>query len=119
VVGWDPQADAGRERGEERAAMILMVKHTVRNFDTWKPAFEEHQSVRERYGASGHLVYRSASDPNRVTVLTQFPSEQMAKAFMEDPTLRQVMQSAGVEGEPDISMWEEAEAIDYRTRTAA
>jgi hypothetical protein len=47
--------------------MILMVQHTVRDYDAWKAVFDEHQAVRARYGATGHQLYQSADDPNQIT----------------------------------------------------
>jgi hypothetical protein len=39
--------------------MILIVEHRVRDFEAWKPLFDEHGAVRRKYGATGHVVYRS------------------------------------------------------------
>jgi len=60
-----------------------------------------------------HRVYRDISDPNRVVVHNDFPSEEAAKGFMEDPSLKEAMERAGVEGEPGISFMECAERKPY------
>ena len=99
--------------------MILMVKHHVKDYETWKRLFDEHQAVREQHGATGHLLYRGAEDPNRITILNQFPSAQHAREFMEDPTLKEVMARAGVDSEPEVTMWDEAEGREYKARRAA
>jgi len=110
---------SGHKVLKEEQEMILMVTHRVRNFELWKPVFEEHQSVRERYGATGHLIYRSLEDPSLVTIIMQYPSEQRARAFLEDSSLQEAMHRAGVEGEPAISMWTETEGLEYTVRKAA
>ena len=93
--------------------MILMVTHKVRDFDAWKRVFEEHESVRARHGAKGHTLYRRKDDPNLVAVANEFPNAEGAAAFLEDPSLKEAMERAGVEGMPTITMWDEAETRSY------
>jgi quinol monooxygenase YgiN len=88
----------------------VIVQHSVADFDTWKPAFEEHGAVRASHGCSSVDVYRGAEDPNAVTVVMSYPTLDAAKAFTSDPSLREVMAQAGVTGPPSISFLEPAEA---------
>jgi len=99
--------------------MIIIVQHTVRDYDAWKPVFDEHQAVRTRHGATGHQLYRGADDPNEVTVLNYFPSREQAEAFAADPSLKEAMERGGVISEPRVSWVEEAETADYRQTKAA
>jgi quinol monooxygenase YgiN len=99
--------------------MIVIVQHTVRDYDAWKAVFDEHQAVRTRHGATGHWLYRGADDPNEVTVLNQFPSKGQAEAFAADPSLKEAMERGGVTSEPRVSWVEETEAVDYRQSKAA
>ena len=61
--------------------MIVIVQHKVRDYDAWKSVFDEHQAVRTRHGATGHVLYRGADDPNEVTVVNHFPSRPQADIF--------------------------------------
>jgi heme-degrading monooxygenase HmoA len=99
--------------------MDIIVQHTVRDYDTWKVVFDEHQAVRTRHGATGHVLYRGADDPNEVTVVNHFPSRPQAEAFASDPSLKDAMERGGVISEPRITWAEEAEARDYRQSKAA
>ena len=54
--------------------MVVRVTHHVRDYEAWKQVFDEHRAVREQYGATGHVIYRSLDDPNLVTVANFFPS---------------------------------------------
>lgn len=99
--------------------MIVIVQHRVRDFDAWRPVFEEHQPVREQYGCTGHLLYRGLDDPNELTIIMQYPSRQEAEGFANDPSLREAMERGGVESEPRVTMVQEAEAADYSQRKAA
>jgi hypothetical protein len=94
-------------------SMILLVQHRVRDYDAWKPVFDEHQAVREAHGATRHWLYRSADNRNQVIVSTEFPSVDEARGFVDDPSLREAMDRAGVEGEPNIVFCDEVESVDY------
>jgi heme-degrading monooxygenase HmoA len=99
--------------------IVLIVQHTVRDYDAWKPAFDEHESVRRQHGSTGHTVYRGVDNPNEVTVLSLWPSRQQAEAFAADPSLKGAMERGGVVSEPRVTMVEDAESLDYvRQRVA-
>jgi heme-degrading monooxygenase HmoA len=106
-------------RFTRKAIMDIIVQHTVRDYDAWKVVFDEHQAVRTRHGATGHLLYRGADDRNEVTIVNHFPSRKQAEAFASDPSLKDAMERGGVISEPRITWAEEAEARDYRQSKAA
>jgi quinol monooxygenase YgiN len=93
--------------------VILVVHHKVRDYDAWKAVFDEHEGVRRGHGETEHRVYRDVHDRNRVVVHNDFPSEEAARGFMGDPSLKEAMERAGVEGEPGISFIECAERKPY------
>ncbi len=99
--------------------MVIMVQHTVRDFDAWKRVFDEHETVRRRHGATGHQLYRGTDDPNEVTVVNYFPSREQAEAFVTDPSLKEAMERGGVVGEPRVTWAEEIGSVDYRQTKAA
>jgi heme-degrading monooxygenase HmoA len=92
---------------------LLVVHHRVRDFDAWKPVFDEHEGSRREHGALHHWVYRTVDDPNDVVVAVEFRSENDARGFVGDPSLREAMERAGVEGEPQIQFRELVETRDY------
>ena len=98
--------------------MILIVQHTVRDYDTWKPLFDEHEAVRRRYGATGHELYRGANDPNELTIVNHFPSKEQAEAFAADPSLKEAMERGGVISEPRITWAQETETSSYKAKAA-
>ena len=99
--------------------MILIVQHTVRDYETWKTAFDEHESVRTKFGFSGHSLYRDADDPNKVTLALKNDSRERAQEFLRDPSLRAAMERGGVTSEPSSTWLEEAEVTTYAARRAA
>jgi heme-degrading monooxygenase HmoA len=98
--------------------MIIIVQHKVRDYETWKPVFDEHGDVRRRHGATGHELYRGLEDPNEVTVVSHFPSREQAEAFAADPSLQAAMERGGVISEPRITWARETEAVDYKAKAA-
>jgi heme-degrading monooxygenase HmoA len=92
---------------------LLVVHHRVRDFDSWKPVFDEHESSRREHGAKHHWVYRTVDDPNDVVVAVEFRSENDAREFVQDPSLREAMEKAGVEGEPQVQFRELVEDVGY------
>ena len=99
--------------------MILVVQHTVKDYDAWKPLFDEHESTRAKYGGTGHTIYRDADDPNSVTIFNRFETREGAEAFSRDPSLKEAMERGGVTSEPRIMWVEEAESASYAARKAA
>ena len=53
-------------------------------------------------GVKGHSVFQAVDNANDVTVWHDFESMESAQAFMDSPRLREVMNGAGVAGEPTI-----------------
>ena len=88
----------------------LAVRHSVKDYDGWKAAFDGHGEARRRHGSTGHRVLR---DGNDLLILLEFPSESAATAFSSDPSLRTAMEKAGVQGAPDISIRTESEQVSY------
>lgn len=91
----------------------LIVRHKVRDYDSWLPIFIEHGEVRRRYGGTGHQVYRLGGDPNDLTVVNLFETLDGARRFAQDPSLAEVMGRAGVISEPQELFCEEADAATY------
>jgi quinol monooxygenase YgiN len=99
--------------------VIIIVQHKVRDYEQWKLVFDEHEAIRRRHGATGHLLYQSADDPNDLTIVNQFPSRERAEAFAADPSLKEAMERGGVISEPRVTFARETENVDYRQTKAA
>ena len=91
----------------------VIVSHHVRDFDTWKEGFDEHEKARRGFGCSGHAVYQSTTDPGKVIVVNRFDTIEGARGFMDDPALPEVMKRAGVDSAPDVHICRQVEDIEY------
>ena len=96
----------------------VIVRHKVRDYDTWLPIFQEHGTVRRQYGGLGDQVYRVNGDPNDLIIVNFFADLERAKAFTQDPSLRETMGRAGVISEPEVTFAEEAEEATYPVAVA-
>ena len=88
----------------------LLIKHTVQDFEAWKPVFDEHASTRMEYGSKGYRLFTVAGGPNEVVILFEWDTAENARSFLEESDIREAMDEAGVVGEPDIHLLEEVEA---------
>ena len=99
--------------------MDLILQHTVRDFDAWKPVFDQHEDVRARYGCQGQTIYRSSESPNDVTVVLSWESRERAEEFFRDPSLREAMELGGVVSEPKATWVDKVDERTYAERRAA
>ena len=86
----------------------VFVRHTVADYDVWKPGFDDHGSVRREYGLTDAGLYRSADDPNDVTIVLTTNDVARAQEFLSSDDLREKMSDLGVVKAPDIWIAEEA-----------
>jgi quinol monooxygenase YgiN len=84
--------------------IYLNVRHTVADYEKWRPFFDADESRRRAAGATGvNQVFRDANDPNVVTLVMQWDNVANAQKFANDPMLGEVMQKAGVIGMPAVA----------------
>lgn len=81
---------------------LIIVRHKVKDFATWKSAFEGHQASQTAAGLLNPRVFRSADDPSEVVILFDAQDIGEAKQFADSPDLQSAMASAGVTDKPDI-----------------
>ena len=89
----------------------LIVRHKVKDYAKWKPAFDEHGATRKANGSKGGRLYRSAGDPNELVVLFEWEDLGKAQQFAQSADLRETMERAGVADQPDLYFLEEIESF--------
>ena len=80
----------------------MLLRHKVRDFQSWKVGYDSHQLKRAEAGITEKYLLRSADDPNEVVALFEAQDLSQAKAFTESAELREKMQEVGVVDKPDI-----------------
>jgi hypothetical protein len=60
----------------------LQILNQVRDFDTWKAAFDSYERFRADNGVRRYRVLRSVAEPGRVVVHLDFDTDEDATAFL-------------------------------------
>jgi heme-degrading monooxygenase HmoA len=90
------------------ARTLTIVKHQVNDYGAWRSVYDEVQPLRDSHGVTDANVLHDPDDKNSVTVLHWFASLENARAFANDPALKDAMGRAGVSGAPRIEIVVEA-----------
>ena len=80
----------------------LFIRHRVDDYDAWRRVYDEFDAQRRSMGVNGDAVFQSVDDPNDVTGWHDFDSADAARSFVSSAELRDAMQRAGVQGDPQI-----------------
>lgn len=59
----------------------LHIDNTVRDYDSWKEAFDRYEAFRKDQGVRSYRISRDAGDPRRVLVDLDFDDATAATAF--------------------------------------
>lgn len=81
---------------------MVTVMHKVADFNKWLAGYEAHDSARLANGIHSYVIGRGLMDTNMVLVAMRADDMAKAKAFTQNPALKEVMKKAGVTGAPDI-----------------
>jgi len=75
----------------------MMTRHRIRDYDAWRPYFDQHEGKRREYGITNARIYRNAADRNDLVLLFDVADETHVKKFGAFDDLRNVMEKAGVD----------------------
>jgi hypothetical protein len=89
-------------------AVTAVVQHRVRDYATWREIYDGFAELEQAGVGTPVGVYRGFHDPSNVLVIHTFESRAEAELFSQAAYLREVMQLAGVEGQPRIELYEDA-----------
>lgn len=78
----------------------LLITHKVKDWDTWKKAFDSHKQIRTDAGLTDRLVAYSVGNNKNVCLVFAVNDIDKAKAFIKSKDLKDKMADAGVEGPP-------------------
>jgi heme-degrading monooxygenase HmoA len=79
------------------------MRMTVGEYAKFRQVFDENESWRQAAGATGNnQVYQDLADPNTVTLVLEWDNAEHARAFLDNPELRERQRNAGVVGAPAV-----------------
>jgi hypothetical protein len=73
---------------------LLIIEHTVGDYDTFLQVFMDDRERRRRSGCRGARVYRVADDPNDVRVVLEFDTAEHARQHAEGLELHEAIRWA-------------------------
>ncbi len=80
---------------------FLIVRHKVRDFDTWKKVFDAHGKGRREAGSKGGRIYRTRENPCDVLVVCEWDTMERMRAFTQTGGHDEIQAQAGVIGTPE------------------
>lgn len=85
---------------------IMIVRHKVSDYSTWKTGYDSHDSNRLASGLHSYVIARGTEDSNLVLVALKMDDVEKARAFASSPDLKNRMKEIGVTGTPVIDFLE-------------
>ena len=82
----------------------VILSHEVNNFSNWKKGYDAGEPLRQEAGMKTIGIYNSVENPNRVTVIADFATQEAAKGFLNSPATKDAMKQAGVIGAPQMDI---------------
>ena len=90
---------------------MLVIRHKVKDYSTWRPAFDRHASAQRSAGLRDPHVFRSSDDQNEVVIFFRTTETAKAKDFIASTNLKSTMAKAGVIDTPTFYFLESAEPV--------
>ena len=95
---------------------LLQIEHRIKDFDTWKGAFDRFSGLRQQSGVRRHRVLQPTDDSNYVIIDLEFGSLSEAETFLT--ALRRKVWSSreaapALIGEPQTRVVEAVEIKEY------
>ena len=92
---------------------ILRIEHPVRDYDTWKAAFDADPVGRERSGVRRYRVMRPVGDPAYVLIDLEFDSTREAEDLLANMRVVWERVSGTIMSDPQTRIVESVEFGEY------
>ena len=83
---------------------VAIIKHAVKDYDKWRPAFNADSTTRKESGLEDIVVGREIDRTGNIYIAMKTSDVAKAKAFSESPRLKEVMTKAGVSSKPTMEI---------------
>ncbi len=80
---------------------ILLVRHRVQDYDTWRRVFQDEAETRRANGSRQERQLRNASNPSEVWLLLEWDDLFRAQLYASSEDMRAALVRAGVIDHPD------------------
>jgi heme-degrading monooxygenase HmoA len=86
---------------------FVFIRNKVKDYDKWKPVFDENRVFRTAGGEKGGRLFRNIDDPSETFIIFKWDTIENARKFTDSDDLKKAMQKAGVTEKPNIYFLEE------------
>jgi hypothetical protein len=80
----------------------LTIHIKVKDYATWRPAYDGQEKNRLSAGVTNGRVFRNAQDPNDIVILQDVADVAKARTWLGSDDLKATMQKSGVVGSPNV-----------------
>src|SRR3984893_4041662 len=80
----------------------LTIHLKVKDYGTWRSAYDGREKGRLSAGISNGRVFRNAEDPNDVVILQDVADAARARSWLGSIDVKAAMQKNGVVGTPNV-----------------
>lgn len=84
---------------------IAEITHSVKDYDKWRPTFNNDSTERKASGMKDIVVGRATDNANKIFMAMEISDVKKAKEFAAAPRLKEVMDKAGVNSKPEVQFW--------------
>ena len=95
------------------AMAVLVIRHQVESYDTWKAVFDEDAATRQAHGSRREQVFCDVADANVVLIYLDWDDAERAWLFARSDDLRDAMVRAGVIDHPDLWILKEVDQPEF------
>lgn len=90
----------------------MMVVHEVEDCAAWRAIFDSGISTRQSAGELRFEIAKHPAYPNDIIAIFQWDTAERARAFVDDPAVRNAMKAAGVISEPIVTFYKDTPRFD-------
>jgi hypothetical protein len=95
---------------------ILQIEHPIRDFDTWKMAFDSVDGRRQQLGVRGYRILQPTDDRNYVMIDLEFDRASEVESFLtflQRDVWLSLDAAPGLIGDPQTRIMETVESKEY------
>jgi quinol monooxygenase YgiN len=93
--------------------VTIIFQQEVKNYESWKVAFDADDNFRATNGMLRHTVGQIAGKPNHMLVVSDWASMEAFQSFLQNPRQQENMKKAGTIGAPIVQVLDHSEFKSY------
>lgn len=74
----------------------LFMTYEVEDFDRWRRAFDDRESMRTEHGVRSHRLFQDPDNDRRITVVLEVDGASRAEALLDSEEWQRLHEEAGV-----------------------